>query len=331
MPITQKQLADLAGVSIVTIFNALHQPHKVNEKTRRKIYSLMDQYDYSPDGVARSMVRQKTNIVGIIIPTFEVRYYAQLASVLERRLNEQGYRALISQHLDDPQKEAQEIKMLREYRVDGFIIRNCGLDSDRDQIQKLANANIPFVLVDSSTDGFEDHFIADDDFNGAAHLVDHLLKEGRKRIAYIGFHRSGDFRKGNRYKGYCKALIDHGIAIDQRYSEACLSEYDDGQLALQKIMARTADAPIDAVFAVNDHTALNIIRQLCEWGYTPQKEILVAGYGGYMDNTFLPFRLPTIRQDVEGIGEKAVTQLLSRIDASCKTREATWVKGELLT
>lgn len=82
MPITQKQLAEIAGVSIVTIFNALHQPHKVNEKTRRRIFSLMDQYDYSPDGVARSMVRQKTNIVGIIIPTFEVRYYAQLVSVL---------------------------------------------------------------------------------------------------------------------------------------------------------------------------------------------------------------------------------------------------------
>ena len=221
--------------------------------------------------------------------------------------------------------------MLREYRVDGFIIRNCGLDCDRDQIQKLANADIPFVLIDSSTDGFEDHFIGDDDFNGAARLVQYLLESGRKQIAYIGFHRSGDFRQSNRYKGYCKALTDYGMTIDTRYSEACLREYESGRDEILTILERTSETPIDAVLAVNDSTALNIILQLQHSGFTPQREILVAGYGGYMDDRFLPFRLPTIRQNIEELGESAVDQLLARINGIDRPAPGpTWIRGELM-
>ena len=281
------------------------------------------------------MVRRKTHIVGIIIPSFEVGYYAQMASVLEKTLNGLGYRALITQHLDDPQKEAEEIRILREYRVDGFILRNCGLDSDRDQIGKLAKAGIPFVLIDSAAEGLEDHFVGDDDYHGSALLVRHLLECGRKRIAYIGFHRSGDFRKSNRYKGYCRALEEYGMTIDHRYSEGCLSEYNNGRMELRKILERTRDDPVDAVFAVNDHTALNVILYLRELGYTPQKEILVAGYGGYMDQRFWPFTLPSIRQNVEKLGESAVSSLLSRMDSAGKLASGEhigpiWIKGDLI-
>ena len=120
MPKTQKELADLAGVSIVTVYNAIHRPEKVRPETREQIFRLMKQYDYLPDAVARSMVRGKTNIVGIIVPTIEVRYYARAIGLMEAELNQAGYRVLISQHRDDPEKEARELSLMREYRVDGI-------------------------------------------------------------------------------------------------------------------------------------------------------------------------------------------------------------------
>lgn len=330
MGMTQKQLAQLADVSIVTVYNALYQPQKVKAETRQKIFDLMRQHDYSPDAVARSMVRGKTNIIGILVPTFEVCYYARLVSAMERRLNALGYRAMISQHLDDPDKEASELAMMREYRVDGIILRSCALACDREQIVKLNRQQIPFVLVDALTEGFEERYVGDDDFTGAMELGESLIRRGRRRIAYIGFHRSGDFRASNRYRGYAAALEHNNIPFEERLTEPCPNEYHSGDQALMRILNRTQDNPIDAVMAVNDNVALMIAKKLNELGYSMQKQIVVTGYGGYLDEVVLPFVLPTIRQDVEKLGDAAVTKLMAEIEGK-PDMKMMLVRGELQT
>jgi LacI family transcriptional regulator len=329
MVCTQKELARLADVSIVTIHNALHQPHKVKKETRDKIFELMRKNNYLPNGIARSMVRQKTNIIGILIPSFKVGYYAELICAIERTLNNAGYRVLISQHCDDPEKEFREINMLQEYRVDGIIMRNCGLNTDEEQITRLAESKLPFVLIDGESPKFRKRFIGNNDMDGAIKLVQYLISLGRKRIAYMGFHCSDNFRESNRYKGYKKALELSGIDFDPQLTEACLTEYNSGELEMEKIMERCADNPPDAVFAFNDNTALNAINYLFKKGYAFQDKILVAGYGGYMRDLPLPFKLPTIQQNVNEIGNCAALRLVAEIEGKSIEDGPVFFSGEL--
>lgn len=320
MPKTQKELASLAGVSIVTVYNAIHHPEKVKPETRDQIFGLMRKYDYLPDAVARSMVRGKTNIVGIIVPTIEVRYYARAISMLETELNQAGYRVLISQHRDDPEKEARELSMMREYRVDGVILRNCGTNVDDQHIKRLAQAEVPFVLIDGNLPGFEDHLVCEDDRYGSRKVVEMLIERGRRRIACLGFHRSGDFRNSNRYTGYCEALAAVGIPVDPAITAQCHHEYEGGKLAVDEVLARSASDPIDAVFCYNDDVALNVIAHLASLGFAPQDRILVTGYSGYAGCDLMPFRLPTIDSPLPEICHAAVSSLLGQIDGTARPR-----------
>lgn len=314
MPRTQKQLADMAGVSIVTVYNALHRPTKVKRETRERITKLMNACDYLPDAVARSMVRGRTKIIGIIVPDIEIRYYAKAAGIMEKLFNQAGYRVLISQHLDVPTKLEQEISMMREYRVDGLVIRNCGLSVDDVQIARLDKAGMPFVLLDGTTLGFENHLVTDDDFNGSRLLVEKIIRSGRKRVGCIGFHRSGDFHNSNRFRGYLTGLENCGIAYDKVLVAPCLEEYKGGATAMRMILDQARNNPPDAVFCFNDDVALRVIRFLNEQGIPPQKEILVAGYSGYAAVDILPFRLPTVVSPLEKIGSAAVEMLLAQIN-----------------
>ncbi len=314
MPKTQKELADIAGVSIVTVYNAIHRPEKVKPETRDQIFGLMKEYDYLPDAVARSMVRGKTNIVGIIVPTIEVRYYARAIGLIESELNQAGYRVLISQHRDDPEKEGRELSMMREYRVDGIILRNCGINVDDRQVARLAHAKMPFVLIDGKLPGYEDHLICEDDRYGSRKIVEMLIAGGRRRIACLGFHRSGDFRNSNRFDGYCDALAAAGIPLDHSICAQCPREYSGGGEAIEGVLARCGKNPIDAVFCYNDDVALTVISHLAAKGIAPQDKILVTGYSGYAEIDLLPFRLPTIISPLPQICHAAVESLLGQIN-----------------
>lgn len=307
---TQKKLAELANVSSVTIYNSLYRKKLVKPETRKKIYALMEEYDYHPDGIARAMVTNKTNVIGIIVPNFEVAYYAKIASAIERAVKANGCHCIICQHHDDPAKEKAEIDIMREYRVDGIILRNCGSNTDDAQIKRLAKADIPFVLMDGRCEGFDDHYIGYDDYTGVLEAVKHLVKKGHTRIGCIGLHRSGDIKQSDRYKGYISALKMHDIPIDDALVKNCPTEYDSGIEEVLTIFEECKNNPPSAFITLNDHTAYRVL----VGAKRINKKVDVVGFGGYFDQIMLPDNFMSIEQDTEVLAKQAVSMLFKQIN-----------------
>lgn len=326
---TQKDLARLAGVSLNTVYNAIHKKEIVHEETREKIYRLMREYDYHPDGIARSMVRGKTDVLGIIVPSLEIPYYAKVVSGIERAANASGYHCIICQHLDDSFKEEREVTMMRQRRVDGMLIRNCGRETDTRFIQRLVAASIPVVLFDGRTEGFDEHFVGGDDRADAEQAVNYLIEKGHRRIAFIGWFRSGDFHTGPRYLGYCDALERHGLKVDPALAEQCQTEYDSGRLEMLNILRRTAGNPPTAVLGFNDHTAVGIIEGLAEAGIKVPEQMAVVGFGGYIDKIRLPFPLTTMVQNIEEMARQACRMLISQVEDKPYEKGPILVRGSL--
>ncbi len=151
--ITQRQLAELAGVSMTTIYNCLHAKELVNKKTLEHVNRIMELYDYHPNSIAKAMVQGKSFSIGIIVPKLDVSYFAKIASGIEQLFNTNGYNSIICQHLDDTIKEEREIRLMREKRVDGLIVRACGERTDSSIYRRLAEMGMAFVLIDRE---FED-------------------------------------------------------------------------------------------------------------------------------------------------------------------------------
>lgn len=326
---SQRELAELAGVSLATIHNYFNRPKMVRDVTRQKIEELIKQSDYHPNQMARAMVSGKTNAIGVIVPRLEVAYYAKLFSGIERSANAAGYRCIACQHLDDPRKEVDEISALRSWRVDGMIIRGCGRDSDNSVFRKLIKAGVAFVQVDSLVPGIEKYCVVGDDRRDSKTLVKHLIAKGHRRIAYVGFDRSGDFRQSARYMGYVDALEESGIPLEPLLTEGLRNEYDGGRAEIRRLLQGSEGQRPTAVFAFNDHTALGVLKGLAEVGLDVPSEIEVAGFGGYLDSASLPISVSTTIQNTDHIGRRAFELLEDQISGKRKIRGPIYVPGNL--
>ena len=324
--ITQKDLAKLAGVSLTTVYNTLHAKDLVKEKTRKKIYELMEEYDYQPNAIARAMVRGKTDVLGVIIPRIDIPYYASMVGSIEPFVNSNGYNCIICQHLDDMLKEEREIRLMRERRVDGMIIRASGTREDSTIYRRLMKNGTPFVLIDRRIKGMEEHFVGPDDRIASRQLTEYLIRKGHKRIAAVCWRETSD-SLGTKYEGFRETMHQHGLEVDPELTIECSREYFGGREETLDMMRRVAKNRPTAILVFNDATIVGVIMALRELGMTVPGDIAIANVGGYVEGALgplLPFRLTCSVQPLEPVAREAAHMLREQIDGK------NWRRGPVL-
>jgi LacI family transcriptional regulator len=325
-PITQKDLARLAGVSMTTIYNSLHAKELVHPETRELIDRLMEEYDYQPNGIARAMVRGKTEVLGILVPRIDVRFYSEIVAAIEQSVNHSGYSCIICQHLDDVLKEEREIRMMRERRVDGMIIRASGRREQAEMYHQLDRAGIPFVLVDRTIPGLEDRFVGADGLNDSCEITEYLIRKGHKRIAVTVWPESSQ-KLGVKYDGYRLALERHGIEFDERLVMMCSTEYFAGREETLDMMRRVGPDKPTAILSLNDTSILGVIQGLLELGMSIPDDVAVTNIGGHISDSLgalSRLRLTCSVTPCETIGREAARMLSSQIDGE------SWRRGPIL-
>ena len=325
-PITQKDLAKLAGVSLTTVYNTLHAQALVQPETRERIHRLMAEYDYQPNGIARAMVRGKTQVLGILIPRIDVRYYSEIVAAIEQSVNNSGYNCIICQHLDDLVKEEREVRMMRERRVDGVIIRASGRRENADLYRQLERTGVPFVLVDRMIPGLEGHFVGADGFADSYEITKYLIRKGHKRIGVMAWAESSQ-GLGVKYEGYKRALLDHNINFDENLTMACSAEYFAGREETLEMLQRAGSDKPTAILSLNDTSVIGVIQALTELGMSIPDDVAVANIGGHIADSLgslSRLRLTCSVQPCETIGREAARMLNLQIDGG------DWRRGPVL-
>ncbi len=317
--VTQRQLAELAGVSISTIYNCLHARHLVNKKTLDHVELLMERYDYHPNSIAKAMVNGRTQVIGVIVPRFDVGYFAKMVSDVEQLLGVNGYSSLICQHLDDVVKEDREVRLMREKRVDGVIVRSCGARTDPSLYQRLSDANVPFVLMGRGLPGLDDYLVTMDNFKATADLTEYLIQKGHKRIGYLGWDMNS-----SRYKGYRDTLKKHGIHAEENMYIQCETEYSSGQKEAYEMMRRPKEETPTALIAFNSCTAVAAIEALWNMGLKVPEDVAVATVGGDEDLRLSHVRLTAVIMPVDHMVREAVMMLYDQLD------NKYWKRGPII-
>lgn len=325
---TQKDLARLAGVSMTTVYNAIHCKDLVKKETLERIHSLMEEYDYHPDGIARAMVRGKTEVLGIVVPWLEVPFFAKLASSIERAANMAGYNCFICQHFDDILKEDRELSLMRERRVDGLIIRPSETRELATSYQRLVAARVPFVMVDRHIEGLEGHFVGSDDAPDAADMVDYLVSKGHRKIGFLAWQTTST-SLDLRHDGYCEGLKRNNLPYDDRMVRVVTSEYTGGREETFDMIRHLGDDRPTAIFAFNDSAALGAMKAARELGLNVPDDLAVVGFGGYRDTSLLPVPLTTVEQPIVSMGNWAVQMLLDQIQEKGKIKGPLCLRGKL--
>ncbi|TCN00752.1 LacI family transcriptional regulator [Paenibacillus sp. BK033] len=212
--VTIYDIAEKANVSAMTVSRVINNTGRISEKTRAKVKKVMEELNYVPNQMARSLVLQQTRSLFLLITDITNPFYTTLSRGAEDAATKNGYRLLFGNSDESLEKEADYMNTILTTRVDGVLIAPAG-DPSLPHLESLQRHNIPFVLLDREVPGVECDIVLGDSKEGARQLVNHLAKQGHRRIAMVnGSDTISSARL--RLEGYKEALILNGLTYDER-------------------------------------------------------------------------------------------------------------------
>lgn len=304
--ITIVDIAKAANVSISTVSRVLNGKSNVSPKTRQKVEQIIRESDYHPNILAKNLSTSHGNIIGIVIPDVRNPYYANIFVECEKYANEMGYFLLLCNFLNSPEMEKAYYDVLISQRVSAVIhLGGCvdELISDPVNVQymnRLAN-HIP-IVASGKMDGGDCYFVNFDNIYAVDQVMDYLLSLGHKRIAFVGGRGSVISTVQKRYR-YLQLLEKNGLEYGDYYvAEGQTYDEEGGYRAMNQVLSRK-DWPT-AVIAVNDTSAIGVIKAIRERGLDIPEDISVVSF----DDTYLT-----------EVNEPELTSVNNNYDEFCKT------------
>jgi DNA-binding LacI/PurR family transcriptional regulator len=308
-PISISDIARDLGVSPSTVSRALKDHPEINRDTRLRIQDYARKMKYRPNALALGLKQQKTFTIGVIIPEIAHHFFSSVISGIEDMAYGNGYRVVICQSNEDYHREVINVGALSDHRVDGFLVSISKNTRDHAHFQNLVDHGIPIVFMDRASPDIAADRVLTNDFEGARLVVSHLLELGCRRIIHLAGPQHLGVGK-QRFMGYAEALKEHGIPLREDLNLKCDTPALVKQLA-NKLLALAEEA--DAIFAVNDFTAVAVMRFLMEQGFEVPERIAIAGFGDDPIASVVRPGLTTVEQRGYDIGREAARMLIKRL------------------
>src|SRR6266478_8423070 len=175
-----------SGVSIVTVSAVVNKKSHVGKNLRERVESAIRKLNYRPNLIARSLIKQKTQTIGMIVPDIANPFFPMVVRGAEDAAQKQGYNLLLCNSDDTQAKEESALELLLSKRVDGILLTKAACELSPPLRQMIQEVNIPIVLVMRTYPKLSKDAVITDDYQGAYEAVSHLARAGRKRIGLIG-------------------------------------------------------------------------------------------------------------------------------------------------
>ena len=308
---TIKEIAQRAGVSIGTVSNVINGTAAVSDRRRERVQAAIQELDYHPNQVARSLKIRRTGMVGMIISDITNPFFPQLVRGAEDALLKQQ-NLLITFNTDDRLEREQHIfSVLRAHRVDGVLVVVAPGDSQAVHIQDARKAGLPIVCLDRVPPGLEIDIVSVDNVGGTRQCIEHLLAQGHREIAIITGPVALETAR-ERLQGYSEALGQAGIPVRKEWIREGDFRADSGY-RLGKELLSTPTRPT-ALFVSNNTMTLGVLRALEECGVRCPEEIALAMFDDLpLTDSFHP-HLTAVAQPAYAIGYRGAELLLERIE-----------------
>jgi LacI family transcriptional regulator len=306
--VTIRQLARLSGVSVGTVSRALNGYADVNPDTRERIIRLAAELDYTPAAAARSLVTQRSHVIGVVLDTGEGHpdlqhpFFHEVMVGLKNEIGASGFDLLLfaSERPGNGYGRHSYLKRARHHNVDGVVVM--GLDPEDPEVARLARSEMPTVAVDAELLGPGTTYVISDNVRGGRLAVEHLYALGHRRIATItGLVETRP--AADRLRGYRDALREHGLAYRDELVAYGDFYTDSGRRAMERLLA--LEEPPTAVVAASDMMALGAIRAAADAGLSVPGDVSVVGFDDMQLADHMNPSLTTLRQDKAGLGSAA--------------------------
>ncbi len=309
--ITLKGLAQELELSVSTISRALNDHPDINSETKRKVQQKAKELNYVPNLFAKGFRSHRTHIIGVIVPNVSHFFTSTILKGILDEGEALGYRIIITESKNQEDKQTEMLHTMIQFGVDGILLALARKTKSVDDVLKTLR-RVPLLLFDKVSDKIPCTQVVIDEENAAYSAVEHLINTGKKRIAIIK-ETENSYNSEKRFSGYCKALKDHGIPLDEKIilSTEDISLEKGQQMAT--LLASRAEKP-DAVFAITDDAAIGVIKAFQLAGIRVPEDIAVVGFSNSKSSTIVNPPLTTVDQPGNKIGRTALRQIVSEIE-----------------
>lgn len=321
---TMKDIARIAKVSTSTVSHVINNSRYVSDEMREKIMKVVNELNYTPSAVARSLKVKETKTIGMLVTATSNPFFAEVVAGVEQYCNQHQYNLIISSTDGNEERLQQNIQTLIQKQVDGLLL----MYSDaRNAIVKQLNVQLPMVIMDWWPTAMNADKIYENSEFGAYLATKTLIEQGHKKIAII----TGKLDKSlasNRLIGYQKALQDARLTSHPDWIIESHFDFEGGVEGMKKLL-QCAERPT-AIFACSDTIAVGVYQVAWQNGLRIPEDISVIGYDNIMLSQYLTPPLTTIHQPKAELGKLAVETLLQRIKAPEQEYKTLMLEPQLI-
>ncbi|MGG0934921.1 LacI family DNA-binding transcriptional regulator [Brevibacillus centrosporus] len=303
-----------AQVSIATVSKVINDSGRISDKTKQRVIAIMEKMKYQPSVVASALTGKQTFTIGLFIPDLANPFFAEIARYVEDRAQENGFSVVMCSTDHNIEKESKYIELLRQKRVDGFILAS-GFIND-EILKELIEEKFPVVMVAQDFPTRTMDSVSTDDFFGGYVVGKHLLELGHKSIGVLAENwKAGTLELRwssiERLRGIRQAMAEAQVPFHEEHLVICDSSVESGRASSAKFFEGKSGPT--AIFATNDVLAIGVVQAAREHKKKLPDDVSIVGFDNTLLSTIVEPRLTTVAHPMAEMARKAMELLLNRM------------------
>jgi len=326
-----QDVAERAGVSTATVSHVINQTRFVSDETRLKVLEAIEELNYQPSAIARGLATNSTQTIGLVISDIANPFFTAVARGVEDEINQHGFHTIFSNTDEDPDREDEYLRLLFARQIDGLIIAPTGVPSDR--LIRMAEAEIPIVLLDRNMPGLDAPLVSVDNEGGAYMATRYLIELGHRRIAVLMGLETISTQVA-RLNGYKRALAEAGLPLEDALvvhadPRMAVNQFGNGIALPPTFLTNNQMTPAafyalqglldlpqrpTAIFVANNQMTLGTFYALKERGLSCPGDISLISFDDHDWATLFAPPLTVVRQPTYQLGQMAARLLIKLMD-----------------
>ncbi|MDX1301648.1 substrate-binding domain-containing protein [Photobacterium sp.] len=323
---TIKDVARMAGVSTTTVSHVINKTRFVAEATQKKVLAAVDELNYAPSAVARSLKCNTTRTIGMLVTKSTNPFFAELVHGVEEYCYKEGYTLILCNTEGNLSKQRDYLRMLAEKRVDGLLV----MCSDLDQVLLdllERKSDLPMVIMDWGPESPHTDKIQDNAEFGGYIATKHFIEHGHVKIGCLSGHID-KITCRERLKGFKKAMAEANLTVNEDWILEGDFECESAVVAANQYIAMK-ERPT-AIFCFNDIMAMALISTFEQAGIRVPGDISIIGYDNIELAPYFSPPLTTIHQPKRRLGKTAVEILMERMKNKSHARRIFEMEPQLV-
>lgn len=319
MKLTIREIASLAGVSTTTVSHILNDKgQRFSEETREKVLKIVEEHNYSPNYFASNIIKNKSRLIGVIVPDITEVFASTLINLIRKPLNEEGYNLMTCESSSSIEEELALLERYRQLSAEAILMFTSSKLSEK--ITNNRYHGIPVIFIDA---GINDNYygkIFFNEYDTAVRAINWLIKKGHR---HIGLITANDKQHAfpERADAYYDALAANGLSLNKQYVVKTEFTIEKGYEGTQKLLQQEK---LTAIFCCDDNLALGCYQAIYDAGKVVNQDIDIIGFDGVEILKHIRPKVKTLHLPFGDFGDLIATKIITAIAEPLKKQPDTY-------